>query len=616
MASMNEEEIAFSELTDCKQPATIKVLHEKELLTDFISSPLVSPSPTTESRYMVATQRLNESFWTERIVERQCYGHLLPILEAKLDEGLNVSVGGTPGIGKTIFGLFLLRKFVQRKQSVVYWNGIQATFFTQNEKYIKLFGLDQQTQELCGETWHWGAWKPTLEALSEFLLFDGIFVIHDPAEDCLFGGTKTGSKKLVIILSFGHALVSKWNTKRDGVPEFQSTMPVFAFKEILDNKGNLFHGKALSGKRLAELYKRFGGSVRHWGQPSESSAWEELQAKMQDVVRNGSNITKRTTEHRGSIVHVAVDFDASRNVYPVADHNTFQEEGYVLGSTDLTSLLSKSLAQCGKDQLRTFMNTIRGQRGAEAMYGTLFEYHAHEVLCRPRVTLNLKVVRYDGKNKYGYATTKIQLEGERNILEFEGQEAKGINEMEATAQTLSPDTYFLPSSPTFPTYDSAMLVPGTVVGLPSVARVGLLLQMTVSGATNILRRPKHSVKNYMRKEMHSALEQVWPDAGPAMSVTTFCVPTACFHPFLFQPEQTKSSKQLVAPGNQAEFQFVIEIPEFLNLPESDLPKDKIHGESGRVHRYKLRTRSPKRIKLDDVHQTDIEEDKIWAIETD
>ena len=55
------------------------------------------------------------------------------------------------------------------------------------------------------------------------------------------------------------------------------------------------------------------------------------------------------------------------------------------------------------------MNSIKGEKGAEAVYDILFEQHAHEVLCRADVTLNIRVVRRDGKNKYGNATTKIQI---------------------------------------------------------------------------------------------------------------------------------------------------------------------------------------------------------------
>ena len=69
-------------------------------------------------------------------------------------------------------------------------------------------------------------------------------------------------------------------------------MPVFAAKEIVDNKENLFHHKNISDERLEILYRRFGGSIRHWAQPSENSAWKELETQMEDVARNGSIITQ------------------------------------------------------------------------------------------------------------------------------------------------------------------------------------------------------------------------------------------------------------------------------------------------------------------------------------
>ena len=468
---MDEAILVTSDLANSQRAVTTPVLKEKNLLTDFISAPMMgTPSNgVSVSPYVVATERLAALFETERIVQRQCYDHLLPILEEKLEAGQTVSVEGSPGIGKTVFGFFLLRLFVHRKRSVVYWDGNQATFFTQNESFIKLYNL-QHTDELLGETWHWGAWMTDAVALEEFLLCKDIYVIHDPAQDFTFGGTRTLVENLVIILSFGHALIGAWHTKRTGAPKLRLFMPVFAHHEIFDNKENLFHGKELSDGKLNELYDQFGGTIRHWGQSTESGAWDELVAKMQDVASNGSLITARTSSHKGSIVHVAVDFDANRNMYPDEGHNTFQTEGFVIGSHGLTELLSNTLANYGKNQLRTFMNAIRGQRGAESMYGVLFEQHAHEVLCRPEVKVNLKVVRYDGKNKYGYATTTIQLDKKRNVLEFDGQEAKGINEMVGQTQQ-DHDTYFLPSSSTFPTYDSAMVVPGTVVGLPSVDRV-------------------------------------------------------------------------------------------------------------------------------------------------
>lgn len=396
-----EMQVSVSNLTKTQLPASIAVKTEVGFLTDFISSSVITGSEGAAPFVASTTARMKgRLFGTERVVRRECYDHLLPIIEGKLSENINVGVEGTPGIGKTVFGLFVLRSFVEKDRSVVYWDGKQATLFTKDEKFIELFGL-AETCNLRGAEWHWGAWMPTKQELVEVLLFEDIYVIHDPAPDFLLGGSEPLANNLVIILSFGHALLSYWATKGNGIPEFSATMPVFAYDEILANKNNLFHGKAMTNERLTRLHMRFGGSIRHWAKPSEDVAWQELEAKILDVAKNGSNITKRTPQHRGSIVHVAVDFDGNRPIFPNGGHNTFKPEGFILGSVGLTNLFSESMAGLGKDQLKVFMNSVKGEKGAEAVYGILFEKHAHEVLRRPDTNLNIRVVRHDGRNKYG-----------------------------------------------------------------------------------------------------------------------------------------------------------------------------------------------------------------------
>lgn len=104
-----------------------------------------------------------------------------------------MSVGGTPGIDKTIFGLFLLRHFVEKDRSVVYWDGEQATIFTKDPKYIELFGLSNMCH-LKEDDWFWGAWTPRYEELCELLDYADIYVVHDPAPDFLLGGKNPTSK--------------------------------------------------------------------------------------------------------------------------------------------------------------------------------------------------------------------------------------------------------------------------------------------------------------------------------------------------------------------------------------------------------------------------------------
>ena len=279
--------------------------------------------------------------------------------------------------------------------------------------------------------------------------------------------------------------------------------------------------------------------------------------------------------------------------YPHADSNDFQQTGFALGSVEITEIFSECLANRGRDELTRFMNNIKGERGAEAVCGVLFEHYTHALLRNGDKELNIRVVRRGGDGKLdGYASIKIPV-GPK-VLRFSGQEAVGIKEATGVAK-LPVGTYILPESRTFPTYDAAVVVPGQTVGM-SGKNVGLLLQMTVSGATGISRKPKHSVKHYMRQAMDKAVKET--DEGSAegmVSYATFCVPSECFFPFVYQPEELKGTNDPVAPENQADFQFVIEIPEFTRLPQSTRPPEELYG-GGKVHIYELR--SAKRTKVD------------------
>jgi len=52
---------------------------------------------------------------------------------------------------------------------------------------------------------------------------------------------------------------------------------------------------------------------------------------------------------------------------------------------------------------------------------------------------------------------------------------------------------------------------------------------------------------------------------------------------------SKDSDRPVVDANQAEYQFVIEIPGFTPLPNSPTDPVGIHGKTGRAHDYNLRS---------------------------
>lgn len=539
----------------------------------------------------------------KRIVRRVCYDHILPRIVANMDHDLrnNNAITGTPGIGKTLFGYFLLRNLIEDPtKTVVYWNDKYAILFSTTDDVIKFYSLPKsQAYDINGVTWRVGCWHAAERNLGDLLTDERVYVIHDPAEDFVYASTNNSNTRTSVILSSGHKTIGKWATKRTGAPDILLYMPFFTRKEIIDNKSNLFHGLELDDNMVQQKYQLFGGSIRHYTGRTSDSAWNELKQKVQQVARTGNGLVARTDVHKGSIVHVWVDFDEQKAVFPKNGYNEFSEteKEYVLGSEKIASELSTALEVAGKDALTTFMNGIYGQSGAEAVYGMLFEKFAHNMLMNDNKNreFNIRVVRKDGKEKLLWATVKIPVSQDK-VLRFTGREANGVREYLEREKKISTGMYILPEASNFPTYDSAVIIPASNVGLVG-KNIGLLLQMTVSGASGLRRRPKHSVRHYMRKAMDKVLRENAEDPFDT-SITTFCVPSACFHPFQYQSELQQDKDDCVADSSQADYQFVLEIPGFTPLRRSDDSPVGIHGKTGRVHAYELRPRRLKKAKID------------------
>jgi hypothetical protein len=101
---------------------------------------------------------------------------------------------------------------------------------------------------------------------------------------------------------------------------------------------------------------------------------------------------------------------------------------------------------------------------------------------------------------------------------------------------------------------------GKDLGVDKLAKdkVALLLQMTVSGATGLPRRPEHGVKQNIRRKFWEVFQKRligFKQSGEAY--TAFMVPTECFKPFLFQREELGNGQ---IARIQPEFQLVFEVP--------------------------------------------------------
>lgn len=388
-ASMQIERLA-EPLLAAKVDALLSLLESDEMRPGTVpSSSPDTGNPSTEcARPFIELEDETKAILAgpKRIIRRVCYDHMMPIVKHAMMEGKNCGVTGTPGIGKTLFGLLLLKDLIVNENfPVVYWDREYAIFFTVDPNHILRLDL-KDTCSIAGKEWKIGCWRHDERSVLNFLILKDVYVLHDPAENFTKGGTVGGTNRTAIILSFGHALNSSWSTKRTGYPDVNLSMPFFGQDEIVLNQNNLFYPKTLTIADVKHKYRRFGGSVRHCFAHTEDEAWSELLEKVQQVANTGEGITRRTSDHKGSIVHVWVDFDPNLPIYPEEGHNTFTRKEFVLGSEELTLEFSMALSKKGRQQLEQIKSSVRSQRGAEAVYGALFEMHAHLVISEKATT--------------------------------------------------------------------------------------------------------------------------------------------------------------------------------------------------------------------------------------
>ena len=138
---------ALKESVKAKDKLTLGKLRH---LVEFVLADIVQVAP-----YLTSTPSIKKVTEKDRIVCRSCYSHILPIVQAAVERGERIAVGGTPGVGKTIFGLFVFRAYVTSGQAVLYWNKNQATLLTKNEGHRDELGLGDSFQ-LLGDKWYWG----------------------------------------------------------------------------------------------------------------------------------------------------------------------------------------------------------------------------------------------------------------------------------------------------------------------------------------------------------------------------------------------------------------------------------------------------------------------------
>lgn len=356
---------------------------------------------------------------------------------------------------------------------------------------------------------------------------------------------------------------------------------------------------------------------------------KSLKEKAKDVVKkHGDDILGRTIDARASIVHMAVEFDASKPLLPYppkypenaeaeadaasmeddmqvastmqttggsqvnCNYNDFSAYDYVFGSEMILEAVDTAIMSGGEESLKLCLHTWASEPGYESIYGALFELRCHRVLCKIGSNgqkLRARRVFRDGR------TTSIQtvtLPGVQTPVRYKGNDPKCLGDSEFD-RTFRIGSYFWPYSSNHPTYDAAMLVDGISAGESSKSVVSLLLQMTVSGASGLPRRPDHEMKQHVRKEFDTVFSTRMEEYAKDSAITAFVVPTECFEQFDFQPETRKDDDD-TETQKQPQYQMVIEMPGIFSLSDRTrefLALENVSASHKRKHLYTLRTKS-------------------------
>ena len=144
---------------------------------------------------------------TDTLIVRTCYKHLLPQIhnecQPKVGPGgteydCHCAVTGTPGIGKTVFGLYLLRHFIIQRETVLYWGQDNCVYLFSFDPAVQSFfglketetGMAPEDEEKNGQSprMHCGKWSvPDVERTVYWLAYLLIVLSCIAYYSCPFG---------------------------------------------------------------------------------------------------------------------------------------------------------------------------------------------------------------------------------------------------------------------------------------------------------------------------------------------------------------------------------------------------------------------------------------------
>lgn len=193
----------------------------------------INVSPTTGIKYLKLSDDKN-LFETNIIIIRDCYEHMEPHIQAQLSiNGRGrIAVTGSPEIGKSVYGVLLVRSLVLEEGSVVYCEKDKVFLFSWEDGVKAKYGL-RDFVKTKDKILYAAYWLNTGAIDVSTLSGDKrVTVIHDPKQgDRTVANLAERIHRIVFILSHGHDLMAHWSVKNLG-PHLKLNLPVWTLSEV------------------------------------------------------------------------------------------------------------------------------------------------------------------------------------------------------------------------------------------------------------------------------------------------------------------------------------------------------------------------------------------------
>jgi len=330
---------------------------------------------------------------------RPCYPLLLKesLKAVQTNESRNLIILGTPGIGKTYFGYFLLLYLARFKSTVVYETVLMRKVYVFTPDRVFIF-------------------KENSHDVDNYL--------KDPETFYIVDGQRPDyvNAKTILLSSFRKEIWYKFSNEGADIRH----MPVWSRKEILNCRSLLY--PELSEDLVKDLYSRWGGIARYVLKLATNT---EKQEDLTNAIRE-SNIYSILQSIGGSGKKAEA---SSRLIHSLVTED-FHSGPYVFASEYVATEIYEHAYKDAREKLIRFISASDRMDPYGQLRGTMFENFAHTVLARGG---SFKV-----RDLQTNEESTLELPGDLKFFKYSSND-----DIQAAR-----NHYFIPASKTFKSVDS------------------------------------------------------------------------------------------------------------------------------------------------------------------